>query len=168
IERIDIETQRAALEIIDKAGPLKNPADRDHCLQFIVASALLRGRLLAEDYEDEPASDPRIDDLRTRMHVIENAEFTRHYYDLDKRFIGNAITIHFRDGSTSRRVAVEVPAGHRLRRSEAQPLLREKFMRSLDPLPQNQAQALAACFEQSWQVHSGWSVSKLLDLLIPA
>ncbi len=168
IEGIEIETQRAALQIIDKTGPLRNPADRDHCLQFIVASALLRGRLLAEDYEDVPASDPAIDALRSKMRVTENAEFTRHYYDLEKRFIGNAITIRFRDGSASRRVAVEVPVGHRLRRAEARPLLRAKFIHSLDPLPGSQAQALAQCFEQSWQEQPSRSVSELIDLLIPA
>ena len=168
IERIDIETQRAAIQIIDKTGPLNNPADRDHCLQFIVASALVRGRLIEEDYEDRHAADPLIDALRSKMRVTENAEFTRHYYDLEKRFIGNAITIRFRDGSSSRRVAVEVPIGHRLRRDEAKPLLRAKFMQSLNRLPPKQAHPIAAAFEKPWQAQSDRSVSELLDHLIPA
>ncbi len=167
IERIDIETQRPALRIIDKSGPLRNPADRDHCLQYIVASALLRGRLVAEDYEDVNASDPAIDTLRSKMQVTENAEFTRHYYDSEKRFIGNAIMIRFRDGSMSRRVAVEVPVGHRQRRAEARPLLWEKFKQSLSALPSGRAQALTAFFEPSWQEQAERSVSELIDLLIP-
>lgn len=167
IERIDIETQRAGVQIIDKTGPLKNPADRDHCLQFIVASALLRGRLVAEDYEDEAASDPRIDALRARMQVRENPEFTENYYDPDKRFIGNAITVHFRDGVTTRRVAIEVPIGHRDRRTEARPLLEEKFRGSLGSLSKPRAQSLIQYFSQPWKTVAGTSVSKLMDLLIP-
>jgi 2-methylcitrate dehydratase len=131
VERIVIETQEPGVRIIDKTGPLNNPADRDHCIQYMVAVPLLFGRLLASDYDDAVARDPRIDALRARMQVIENREFTRDYYDPAKRFIGNAIQLFFRDGSSSRRVAVDYPIGHRLRRAEGLPLLKRKFEASV-------------------------------------
>ncbi len=131
VERVEIETQRAALRIIDKTGPLANPADRDHCLQYMVASALLRGRLAADDYEDEAAADPRIDALRARMRVRENERFTADYFDPEKRAIGNAVQIFYRDGARSRRVEIEYPPGHRRRRAEGVALLLEKQRRNL-------------------------------------
>jgi 2-methylcitrate dehydratase len=131
IERIVIETQEPAVRIIDKTGPLDNPADRDHCLQYMAAVPLVFGRLTAADYEDKVAMDPRIDVLRARMEVRENDVFTKDYYDPQKRFIGNALQVYFSDGTSTRRVQVDYPIGHRLRRSEGIPLLRKKFEDSL-------------------------------------
>lgn len=131
IDRIEIETQEAGVRIIDKTGPLANPADRDHCLQYMIAVALIFGRLTAADYEDAAASDPRIDALRNRMQVRENGRFSRDYLDPDKRAIGNALQVFFTDGSSTPRVEVEYPLGHRRRRAEGIPMLREKFRRNL-------------------------------------
>jgi 2-methylcitrate dehydratase len=131
VERVIIETQEPGVRIIDKTGPLANPADRDHCLQYMTAVPLVFGRLTAADYEDEVARDPRIDALRAKMQVRENPDFTRDYYDPDKRFIGNAVQVEFKDGSKTERIEVSVPIGHRLRRTEGLPLLEEKFRASL-------------------------------------
>jgi 2-methylcitrate dehydratase len=133
IARIVIETQEPGVRIIDKTGPLDNPADRDHCIQYMVAIPLLFGRLVASDYEDEVATDPRVDMLRSKMEVYENEQFTRDYYDPEKRFIGNAVQVFFNDGSTTDRVAVEFPIGHRRRRDEGIPVLVEKFRASIGP-----------------------------------
>nr|WP_010582279.1 bifunctional 2-methylcitrate dehydratase/aconitate hydratase [Schlesneria paludicola] len=131
IERIVIETQESGKRIIDKTGPLANPADRDHCIQYMVAVPLLKGQLTAEDYEDAIAADPRIDALRSKMDVIENTEFTKDYLDASKRSIGNSVQVFFADGSKTSRVAVEYPIGHRRRRAEGIPVLLEKFERNL-------------------------------------
>ncbi|HEY7672475.1 MAG TPA: bifunctional 2-methylcitrate dehydratase/aconitate hydratase [Gammaproteobacteria bacterium] len=131
IAEILIETQEAGVRIIDKRGPLANPADRDHCLQYMVAVSLIFGRLTADDYEDAAAADPRIDRLRERMRVIENPAFSADYMNPDKRAIGNAIQIQFRDGGSSARVAIDYPIGHRRRRAEGIPVLIEKFRRNL-------------------------------------
>ncbi len=131
IERIVIETQEPGVRIIDKTGALNNPADRDHCIQYMVAVPLIFGRLSASDYEAEVASDPRVDALRARMRVVENRDFTRDYYDPAKRYIGNAVQVFFRDGQATRRVAVDYPIGHRLRRAEGLPLLERKFAASV-------------------------------------
>ncbi|HYB65395.1 MAG TPA: bifunctional 2-methylcitrate dehydratase/aconitate hydratase [Steroidobacteraceae bacterium] len=127
IERIVIETQEPGVRIIDKTGPLANPADRDHCIQYMVAIPLIFGRLTAADYEDAVASDPRIDALRAKMQVRENPRFTEEYYAADKRYIGNAVQVFFRDGSSSERVQVDFPIGHRKRRAEGMPVLVRKF-----------------------------------------
>ena len=134
VARITIETQEAGMRIIDKTGPLANPADRDHCLQYMVAVPLLLGRLTAEDYEDEVARDPRIDALRAKMVVSENAEFSRDYLDADKRAIGNAVQVWFADGTRTERVAIDYPIGHRRRRTEGIPQLVTKFERNLATL----------------------------------
>ena len=131
IERVTIETQEAAVRIIDKTGPLANPADRDHCLQYMTAVALIFGRLTAADYENDVASDPRIDALRARMFVTENETFSRDYLDSDKRAIGNAMQVFFRDGSSTPRIEIEYPIGHRRRRADGIPKLLEKFRRNL-------------------------------------
>lgn len=131
IERIEIETQEAGARIIDKTGPLANYADRDHCLQYMVAVPLIFGRLTAEDYSDEVAADPRIDALRDKMRVRENPDFTRDYFDPEKRYIGNAVQVFFKDGSSTERVAIDAPIGHRERRGEGIPLLLEKFERAI-------------------------------------
>src|SRR5215472_16785595 len=123
IERIVIETQEPGVRIIDKVGPLANPADRDHCIQYMVAIPLIFDRLTAADYEDTVAADPRIDALRERTEVRENPTFTREYYAPDKRYIGNAVQVFFRDGSASPRVQVDYPIGHRKRRAEGMPVL---------------------------------------------
>ncbi|HVP34322.1 MAG TPA: bifunctional 2-methylcitrate dehydratase/aconitate hydratase [Steroidobacteraceae bacterium] len=127
IERVVIETQEPGVRIIDKVGPLANPADRDHCIQYMVAVPLIFGRLTAADYEDAVARDPRIDALRERMQVRENPQFTAEYYAADKRYIGNAVQVFFRDGSHTERVQVDFPIGHRKRRAEGMPVLRKKF-----------------------------------------
>ncbi len=132
IERVVIETQEPGVRIIDKVGPLANPADRDHCIQYMVAVPLIFGRLTAEDYEDQVARDPRIDVLRARTEVRENATFTREYYDAEKRYIGNAVQVFFRDGSATERVRVDYPIGHRKRRTEGMPVLVRKFETSVD------------------------------------
>lgn len=127
VDRIVIETQEAGVRIIDKTGPLDNPADRDHCIQYMVAIPLLFGRLTADDYEDDVAADPRIDALRDKMEVQENKAFSKDYLDPDKRSIGNAVQVFFKDGSSTDRVAVEYPIGHRRRRDEGIPVLKDKF-----------------------------------------
>src|ERR1700677_4576534 len=131
IDRVMIETQEPGVRIIDKTGPLANPADRDHCIQYMVAIPLLFGRLEASDYEDAVAADPRVDALRAKMQVKENAEFTKDYYDPQKRYIGNAVQVFFKDGSSSERVAVDFPIGHRKRRAEGMPVLVKKFESSV-------------------------------------
>ncbi len=132
VERVVIETQEPGVRIIDKSGPLANPADRDHCIQYMTAVALLFGRLTAADYEDAVAADPRIDALRAKMRVTENPAFTEEYYDPDKRYIGNALQVFFDDGSASERIQVDFPVGHRRRRAEGMPLLVRKFQASVD------------------------------------
>jgi 2-methylcitrate dehydratase len=131
VKEIVIETQEPGVRIIDKTGPLDNPADRDHCIQYMVAIPLVHGRLTAEDYEDGVASDPRIDGLREKMTVRENSRFTQDYYDPAKRYIGNAVQVFFNDGSATERVEVEFPIGHRNRREEGIPVLVDKFESSL-------------------------------------
>jgi 2-methylcitrate dehydratase len=131
IDRIVIETQEPGVRIIDKTGPLANPADRDHCIQYMVAIPLLFGRLVAEDYEDSTANDPRVDHLRNKMVVRENTKFTEEYYAADKRYIGNAVQVFFKDGTASQRVAVDFPIGHRRRRAEGMPVLKKKFEASV-------------------------------------
>src|SRR5262252_1393856 len=132
IERVVIETQEPGVRIIDKTGPLANPADRDHCIQYMVAVPLIFGRLTAADYEDTVAADPRIDALRERTEVRENPDFTRDYYAADKRYIGNALQVFFRDGDQTPRVQVDYPVGHRKRREEGMPVLVKKFETSVD------------------------------------
>ncbi len=131
IERIVIETQEPGVRIIDKTGPLANPADRDHCIQYMAAIPLIFGRLTAADYEDTVARDPRIDALRDKMEVRENKQFTKDYFDPANRYIGNAIQVFFKDGSSTDRVAVDFPIGHRQRRAEGIPVLKKKFETSV-------------------------------------
>jgi len=127
IDHIVIETHESAMRIINKTGPLNNPADRDHCLQYITAVALLHGTVTSDMYEAEAAADPRIDRLRDRMRVVEEPRYSREYLDPDKRSIANAVQVFFTDGSSTPRIEVEFPLGHRRRRAEALPFLREKF-----------------------------------------
>ncbi|HEY7903704.1 MAG TPA: bifunctional 2-methylcitrate dehydratase/aconitate hydratase, partial [Casimicrobiaceae bacterium] len=131
IRRITIRTHEACIRIIDKKGPLANPADRDHCIQYMVAVPLLFGRLTASDYEDGVAADPRIDALRERIVCVEDPQFTRDYHDPEKRSIANALTVELADGSKLAEVVVEYPIGHKRRRAEGMPVLVEKFRRNL-------------------------------------
>jgi len=147
IDRIVIETQEPGVRIIDKTGALANPADRDHCIQYMVAVPLIFGRLTAADYEDEIAADPRIDRLRELMEVRENPGFTKDYYDPQRRFIGNALQVFFKDGSATPRVQVDFPAGHRRRRSEGEPLMLAKFEAAVSAhYPAKQAARVLALF----------------------
>ena len=132
IVRVVIETQEPGVRIIDKTGPLANPADRDHCIQYMTAIPLLFGRLTAADYEDDVAADPRVDALRAKMQVKENPQFTEEYYAPDKRYIGNALQVFFDDDTASERVQVDFPIGHRRRRAEGMPVLVRKFQASVD------------------------------------
>src|SRR5687767_2367119 len=131
IKKIRIRTHEAAIRIIDKKGPLSNPADRDHCIQYMVAVPLIFGRLTAADYEDQIASDPRIDQLRKRITCVEDKCFTRDYHDPKKRSIANALSVEFKDGTKLKEVVVEYPIGHKRRRKEGMPVLVEKFKRNL-------------------------------------
>jgi len=165
IQSILLETQESADRIINKTGPLDNPADRDHCIQYMVAVPLIKGSLSAEDYEDKVASDPRIDPLRAKMTVRENERFTREYLEADKRAIGNAIEIVFRDGSKLKE-SVDYPVGHRRRRGEGMPLLKEKFERYLrGRLSRKNAEAvLDLCASQSSFEQA--RVNDMMDLFI--
>jgi 2-methylcitrate dehydratase len=127
IERVEIHTHESALRIIDKPGPLYNPADRDHCLQYMTAIGLIFGELTADHYEEASAADPRVDVLREKMIVKEEPRYTREYLEPDTRAIANAVQIFFRDGGASEKVEVEYPVGHRRRRAEGIPLLVKKF-----------------------------------------
>jgi len=131
VDRIIVTTQEPAIRIISKTGPLHNPADRDHCIQYIVAVALLCGDVSADAYEDQSAADPRIDRLRAKMEVVEDPRYSREYLEADKRSIANAVQVFFTDGSATNKVAVEYPLGHRRRRAEGIPLLVEKFRTNL-------------------------------------
>ena len=145
IEKVVLETQEAAVRIIDKTGPLDNPADRDHCIQYMVAVPMIHGRLTAADYEDDIANDPRIDTLRSKMEVRELEKFTTDYFDPAKRYIGNAVQVFFKDGSSTDRIEVDFPIGHRERREEGIPVLKEKFVNSVSPkLGERQWQELNA------------------------
>ena len=131
IERIELTTHESAIRIIDKTGPLHNFADRDHCLQYMTAIGLIFGELTAAHYEDDVAADPRIDALRAKMIVAEDRQYSRDYLDPQKRSIANAVQVFFADGTATPRVEIEYPLGHRQRRKEAVPMLREKFERNI-------------------------------------
>ena len=131
IKEIRITTHESAIRIISKEGQLNNPADRDHCIQYMTAIGLLKGDLVAEDYEDDVASDPKIDQLREKMTIIEDERYTREYLEADKRSIANSIEIFYTDGTSSEKVEVEYPIGHRRRRDEGIPILVDKFENNL-------------------------------------
>jgi 2-methylcitrate dehydratase len=150
IETICIETQESAIRIIDKTGPLHNPADRDHCLQYMVAVGLLKGELTAADYEEAAAADPRIDRLRKLMVVTENPRMSAEYLDPAKRSIGNSVQVIFRSGQTTEKVTLDYPIGHRRRRAEGIPLLLAKFEKNVRSRlsPQAADHVLKACADQ--------------------
>ena len=134
ISHVEITTQKAGKEIIDKEGPLQNPADRDHCIQYMTAIGLIFGNLNAQDYENPRASDPRIDKLRAKMRVVINPQFTQDYYDATKRSIANSVQVFFKNNTTTEKVIIEYPIGHKSRRKEAIPLLEKKFKMNLATL----------------------------------
>ena len=145
IRAITIRTHEAAIRIIDKKGPLNNPADRDHTIQYMVAVPLIFGRLTAADYEDNVASDPRIDLLREKIVCVEDPQFTKDYHDPAKRSIANALTVTLDNGTVLDEVIVEYPIGHRLRREEGIPKLLEKFRINLArKFPEKQQQIILA------------------------
>jgi 2-methylcitrate dehydratase len=145
IKRVMITTQEPAVRIISKTGPLHNPADRDHCLQYMTAVGLIHGNLTAEHYEDEAAAGPLVDALRAMMTVREDPRYTREYYEPDKRSIANAVQVRFRDGTATPDIEVEYPIGHRRRRKEGMPLLAEKFRSNLSSrYPASRAEEIAS------------------------
>jgi 2-methylcitrate dehydratase len=143
IKKIVVTTHESAIRIIDKKGPLHNPADRDHCIQYMTAIGLIKGNLTAADYEDNVAADPRIDRLRSQMVCVENKQWSRDYLDPAKRSAANAVQVFLKDGSKLDKVTVEYPVGHRRRRQEGVPLLEAKFRTNLARrLPPRQQQAI--------------------------
>ena len=167
IERIRIETQESAVRIIAKSGPLKNPADRDHCLQYMVAVALRHGSLTAEHYEAEAAADPLIDHLRERTEVVEEPRYSREYLDAGKRSIANAVQVFFSDGTKTERVEVEYPLGHRRRRAESRPALLDKFVSNAETrLPAGAVTKLAALFDDASGLDA-LTVPEFVDLTMP-
>ena len=166
IETVEITTHESAIRIISKEGTLNNPADRDHCIQYMTAIGLLKGDLVAEDYEDDVASDPRIDELRSKMVIKEDERYTKEYLEEDKRSIANAIVIHFKDGSSTEKVEVEYPIGHRRRREQGIPLLIEKFKVNLSTqFSENRTkEILSLCEDQSTLENS--SVIDFMNLMI--
>jgi len=166
IAAITIRTHEAAMRIIDKKGPLANPADRDHCLQYMIAVPLIFGRLTARDYEDDVALDPRIDAMRAKMNCVEDVQFTRDYLDPDKRSIANGLTLRFSDGTTLPEVVVEYPIGHKRRREEGLPVLVQKFRTNLARRfsPAQQREILDVSLDLERLAHM--SVSDYVDLYV--
>jgi 2-methylcitrate dehydratase len=166
IAKITIRTHEACIRIIDKTGPLANPADRDHCIQYMVAVPILFGHLLASDYEDAVAGNAVIDELRERIVCVEDPRFTADYHDPEKRSIANALTVEFKDGSALPEIVCEYPIGHRLRRGDGIPLLEEKFRTNLARRfpPKQQNAILGASLDQ--QVLEAMPVHDYVDLYV--
>ena len=166
IDKILITTHESAIRIISKEGVLNNPADRDHCLQYMTAIGLLKGDLIAEDYEDDVASDPRVDQLREKMTIEEDQRYSTEYLEADKRSIANAIQIFFKDGTSTEKIEVEYPIGHRRRREQGIPLLVEKFERNLATQFSDQrcTEILSLCMDQ--ESLEGTSVPDFMNLFI--
>ena len=166
IEKILITTHESAIRIISKEGILNNPADRDHCLQYMTAIGLLKGDLVAEDYEDDVASDPRVDQLREKMFIEEDNRYSQEYLEADKRSIANSIQIFFKDGSSTEKIEVEYPIGHRRRREQGIPLLVEKFERNLATQFSDQRcqEILSLCLDQGTLENT--SVPEFMNLFI--
>ena len=167
IEKILITTHESAIRIISKEGILNNPADRDHCLQYMTAIGLLKGNLVAEDYEDDVASDPIVDQLREKMFIEEDNRYSKEYLEADKRSIANSIQIFFTDGSSTEKIEVEYPIGHRRRREQGIPLLVEKFERNLATQFSDQRcqEILSLCLDQ--ETLETTSVPEFMNLFIP-
>src|SRR5690606_29258545 len=166
IKRITIRTHEAAMRIIDKKGPLNNPADRDHCIQYMIAVPLIFGRLTAADYEDHIAADPRIDTLRAKMETAEDTQFTTDYHDPEKRSIANALTITLKDGTVLAEQVVEYPIGHKRRRTEGMPLLIEKYKTNLARVfsAKQQQQILDASLDR--ETLAQMAVHTFVDLMV--
>jgi 2-methylcitrate dehydratase len=166
IKKITIRTHEAAIRIIDKKGPLNNPADRDHCIQYMIAVPLIYGRLTAADYEDNIAADARIDVLRDKMICVEDKQFTKDYHDPEKRSIANALTVELNDGMILPEVIVEYPIGHKRRRDAGIPLLLEKFKINLGrKFPEKQQKnILDASLDYSKLINR--SVNEFVDLMV--
>ncbi len=166
IAEIVITTQESAKRIIDKTGPLNNPADRDHCIQYMVAVGLIHGEVTANSYSDAVAADPRIDALRERMRVVEDKRYSADYLDPEKRSIANAVEVRFKDGSTTGKVEVEFPIGHRRRRREAMPLLYEKFRSNASVrFPNERVGELVALFKEPKTIDE-MPVHELMDMMV--
>ncbi|HVE89777.1 MAG TPA: bifunctional 2-methylcitrate dehydratase/aconitate hydratase [Burkholderiaceae bacterium] len=166
VKRITIRTHEACIRIIDKKGPLSNPADRDHCIQYMVAVPLIFGRLTAEDYEDDVASDSRIDTLRDKITCVEDKQFTQDYLDPGKRSIANALMVELADGKKLKEVIVEYPIGHKRRRKEGIPLLVEKFKTNLARVfPAKQADAILDLCMDSKRL-SATPVHEFVDMMV--
>ncbi len=166
IEKITIRTHESAIRIIDKKGPLDNPADRDHCIQYMIAVPLIHGRLTAGDYEDSIARDSRIDALRDKMVCVEDKQFSKDYHDPDKRSIANAITVKFKDGTKTKEIVVEYPIGHRRRRKEGIPVLIEKFRTNLARrFPEKQRAAILAVALDANKL-SALPVHEFVDMMV--
>lgn len=165
IKKVTIRTHEACIRIIDKKGPLNNPADRDHCIQYMVAVPLIFGRLTARDYEDDVASDSRIDALREKITCLEDTSYTADYHDPAKRSIANAITIELNDGTILDEVAVEYPIGHARRRSEGIPLLIEKFKINLNRIYDKGQQDKILALSLDYDKLSGTPVNEFMDML---
>lgn len=166
IDKIVLTTHESAIRIISKTGQLNNPADRDHCLQYMTAIGLLKGDLVADDYEDVVANDPRVDQLRDLMVVQEDERYSREYHEPDKRSIANAVQVFFTDGTSTDNVDVEYPIGHRRRREEGIPILEEKFRRNLAVrFPAHRVAAITdLCLDQSRL--EGTPVNEFMDMLV--
>jgi 2-methylcitrate dehydratase len=166
IDKVEITTQESALRIIDKTGALHNPADRDHCIQYMTAVGLIFGELTADHYEDAVARDPRIDVLRDKMVCLEDPQYSKDYLDPEKRSIANAVQIFFKDGSATEKVAVEYPIGHRRRRAEGMPLLIKKFAANLAArLSPSQRQAIMDVCLDAGRLRS-MPVDKFIDMWV--
>ena len=166
IERIEIRTHEACIRIIDKKGPLRNPADRDHTIQYMVAIPLIFGRLTARDYEDDIAADPRIDALRERMKCVEDPQFTKDYHDPEKRSIANAVTVYFKDGSKVDEIAIEYPVGHKRRRDEGIPLLIEKYRTNLARIFDKAQQEKIAELTLDYEKLTNTPVNELMEYFV--
>jgi 2-methylcitrate dehydratase len=166
VTQVIIHTQESAVRIIDKTGPLHNPADRDHCLQYMTAIGLIFGELTADHYEDATAKDPRIDALRAKMIVKEDPRYCREYLESDKRSIANAVQVFFSDGTATEKTEVEYPVGHRRRRAEGNPLLIKKFKANAETrLPEKQGGRILELFEDSTRLEK-FPVSQMLELFL--
>lgn len=166
IKKITIRTHEAAIRIIDKKGALNNPADRDHCIQYMIAVPLIYGRLTAADYEDKIAADARIDVLRDKMNCVEDKQFTKDYHDPEKRSIANALTVELNDGTVLPEVVVEYPIGHKRRREAGIPLLLEKFKINLArKFPEKQQKTILDA-SLDYNNLENMPVNKFLDLMV--
>lgn len=166
IDKVVITTHESAIRIISKVGVLNNPADRDHCIQYMSAIGLIKGNLVAEDYEDEVAADPRVDALREKMEIVEDARYSAEYHEPDKRSIANAIQVFFTDGSSTEQVAVEYPIGHKRRRQEGIPVLENKFRNALSTrFPAERSKlVMDLCLDQ--ERLEATPVNKFMDMLV--